>query len=99
MSRIMNAGPAGARVVDRFHPPTTREPTLVLDVDLLDPLPTITGGAFGRAWLLLRVGDVRVGELRLAVPDRGLDSAAVGSAVAARYGQVRSRSRGRISPA
>jgi hypothetical protein len=90
--------------VDRMQSSVTWEPTLVRDVDLLEPMPEIPGGAVARAWLMLRVGGVPVGDLRLVVPDRGLSSADVGTAVAARLGQdrpdqVRSRRRGRISPA
>jgi hypothetical protein len=111
MSRIMNPGPPGRRLVHRQPIPDQRrrEPTLVLDVDLLAPLPDIPGGAVARAWLMIRVGGVAVGRLVLGVPEEGLDSAAVGAAIAARIGtdrrrpvpgaddQDRSRSRGRIS--
>jgi hypothetical protein len=65
------------------------EPTLVLQVDLREPLPDIAGGAVTRAWLLLRVGDVPVGELLLGVPENGLRGADIGGAIAARIGAQR----------
>jgi hypothetical protein len=85
------------------------EPTLVLEVDLRDPLPDIAGGTVSRVWLLLRVGGVAVGGLFLGVPGNGLRSADIGAAVAARIGarrrgapahadaQPRSRRRGSTS--
>lgn len=86
-----------------------REPTLVLDVDLREPLPDIAGGVVTRAWLMLRVGGVAVGELLIPVPEKGLSGADLGRAVAARIGsrrraeppasdaQPRSRNRGSTS--
>ncbi|MCA2214831.1 hypothetical protein [Jidongwangia harbinensis] len=86
-----------------------REPTLVLEVDLREPLPDIAGGAVTRVWMLLRVGGVAVGELLLGVPENGLRGADIGVAIAARIGaqrrgapmssdaQPRSRRRGNTS--
>ena len=87
-----------------------REPTVVLDIDLDEPLPGVTGGAVTRAWLILRSGGQDVGELVIAVPDGGLTPGEIGAAIAARVGvrrrrstrragddQARSRSRGSTS--
>jgi hypothetical protein len=86
-----------------------REPTLVLEVDLREPLPDVAGGTVSRVWLLLRVGGVAVGELLLGVPGTGLRGADIGAAIAARIGaqrrgapmasdaQPRSRRRGNTS--
>lgn len=112
MSRTMNPGPPGPCLVQRELPDRTerREPTLVRDVDLREPLPDLPGGTVTRAWLLMRVGGVAVGELLVAVPENGLRSAEVGAAIAGLLGagrrrpapeqvnrQPRERSRGRIS--
>ncbi len=72
--------------------PEPREPTLVLEVDLARPLPEVAGGVVTRAWLLLRVGDVPVGDLLVTVPATGLGPADVGAAIAARIGARRRRS-------
>ncbi len=90
--------------------PEPGEPTLVLEVDLAAPLPEIAGGTVTRVWLLLRIGDVPVGDLLVTVPEKGLGPADVGAAIAARIGarprrsarrssdaQARSRRRGRTS--
>ena len=81
----------------------------MLEVDLREPLPDVAGGAVTRVWLLLRVGDVPVGELLLGVPGKGLRGADIGGAIAARIGaqrrgapahpdaQPRSRRRGNTS--
>jgi hypothetical protein len=84
----------------------------VCDVDLRDPLPAISGGTVTRAWLLMRSGGVAVGELLVAVPEKGLRSEEVGALIARRLGtgrgrpaprragwdrQDRRRNRGRIS--
>jgi hypothetical protein len=112
MSRTMNPGPPGPCLVRRELPGRAerREPTLVRDVDLREPLPDLPGGGVTRAWLLMRVGGVAVGELLIAVPENGLRSDEVGVAIAGRLGagrrrpapervtgQPRERSRGRIS--
>jgi hypothetical protein len=81
--RQRNAGP------DAGGP---REPTLVLQVDLVRPLPDVAGGVVTRVWLLLRIGDVPVGDLLVPVPERGLRPADLGAAVAARVGARRRRS-------
>jgi hypothetical protein len=106
----MNPGPPpGPGLVHRAPPARRRQPTLVRDVDLRDPLPDIAGGVVTRALLVIRVGGVAVGRLLLAVPEKGLDARQVGQAVASRVGAVRrraapsrdgqprSRSRGRMS--
>jgi hypothetical protein len=82
-------------------------PTLVREIDLREPLPDLPGGTVRQAWLMLRVGDMGVGELRVRVPERGLGAAELGAAIAARLGakrrrgpadpQARSRNRGRMS--
>lgn len=74
-----------------------REPTLALEVDLAGPLPEIAGGTVTRVWLLLRIGDVPVGDLLIGVPERGLRPADVGAAIAARIGARRRRSARRAS--
>ena len=74
-----------------------REPTLVLEVDLAQPLPDIAGGVVTRVWLLLRVGPVPVGDLLVAVPEAGLRPAGVGAAIAARIGARRRRRARRAS--
>jgi hypothetical protein len=91
MSRTMNPGPPGPCLVRRELPGRTerREPTLVRDVDLREPLPDLPGGAVTRAWLLMRVGGVAVGELLVAVPENGLRSEEVGAAIAGRLGAGR----------
>jgi hypothetical protein len=61
----------------------------VLEVDLREPLPDIAGGTVTRAWLLLRVGGVSVGELLVGVPVEGLRGADIGGAIAARIGAQR----------
>ncbi len=71
---------------------TAREPTLVLEVDLALPLPDVAGGVVTRVWLLLRVGDVPVGDLLVPVPETGLSAADLSAAVAARVGVRRRRS-------
>jgi hypothetical protein len=68
-----------------------REPTLVRDVDLREPLPDIPGGALTRAWLLMRVGGVAVGRLLVAVPENGLRSEDLGAVIARRVGADRRR--------
>ena len=86
------------------------EPTVVLDIDLHEPLPGISGGAVTRAWLMLRIGSAGVGELVVTVPVGGLTPGEVGAVIAARVGprwrrsprwaqdgQARSRSRGSTS--
>jgi hypothetical protein len=87
----MNPGPPGPCLLRRELPGRTerREPTLVRDVDLGEPLPDLPGGAVTRAWLLMRVGGVAVGELLVAVPENGLRSAEVGVAIAGRLGAGR----------
>lgn len=102
------ARPTG--LIPRQREPEQPEPTVVVGVDLREPMPDIAGGAVTRAWLLLRIGPVPIGELLLRVPPEGLTSAQAGAAVAARIGarrriarrasdgQPRSRKRGRISP-
>jgi hypothetical protein len=72
---------------------TAREPTLVLEVDLALPLPDVAGGVVTRVWLLLRIGDVAVGELLVPVPENGLSPAGLGAAVAARIGERRRAAR------
>ncbi len=72
-----------------------REPTLVLDIDLHEPLPGITGGVVTRAWLMLRTGNRGVGELVIAVPETGLTPGEIGAAIAARVGARRRRSQNR----
>jgi hypothetical protein len=71
------------------------EPTLVLDIDMHEPLPAISGGVVTRAWLLLRVGSAGVGELFIAVPPGGLTPGEIGAAIAARIGARRRRPRRR----
>jgi hypothetical protein len=64
-----------------------RRAALIREIDLGEPMPAIEGGrGIGQAWLLLRFGDVAVGDLATRVPENGLTSAEVGAAVAARYG-------------
>ena len=77
--------------------PEPREPTLVLDVDLAAPLPAVAGGVVTRVWLLLRIGDVAIGELLVTVPETGLPPAGVGAAIAARIGSRRRRAARRAS--
>ena len=84
--------PRGAPV-----PEPPREPTLALEVDLAGPLPEIAGGTVTRVWLLLRIGDVPVGDLLIGVPEKGLSPADVGAAIAARIGARRRRSARRAS--
>jgi hypothetical protein len=74
-----------------------REPTVVLDIDLDEPLPGVTGGAVTRAWLMLRTGSKGVGELVIAVPAGGLTPGEIGAAIAARVGAGRRRSRKRAA--
>jgi len=69
-----------------------REPAVVLDIDLHEPLPGITGGVVTRAWLMLRSGSAGVGELLIAVPAGGLTPGEIGVAIAARVGARRRRS-------
>ena len=100
MSRIINPGPAaprgfwqgrsGDRPVPRPRVPA--EPTVVVGVDLAEPLPDIAGGTVTRAWLLLRLGTVPVGELLVRVPEKGLSSAEAGALIAERIGARRRRS-------
>jgi hypothetical protein len=73
------------------QPGGPREPTLVLEVDLTRPLPEVAGGVMTRVWLLLRIGDVPVGDLLVPVPETGLSAADLGAAVAARVGVRRRR--------
>jgi hypothetical protein len=80
--------------VPRQHPP---EPTVVVGVDLREPLPDIAGGAVTRAWLLLRIGPVPVGDLLLHIPPEGLSSAQAGAAIAAQIGARRRRTARRAS--
>ena len=77
--------------------PEPAEPTVVVGVDLREPLPDIAGGAVTRAWLLLRIGPVPVGELLVRVPPEGLSSAQAGAAIAARIGARRRRTARRAS--
>jgi hypothetical protein len=108
----MNPGPPGPCLVRRDVPDRSerRAPTLVRDVDLREPLPDIPGGVLTRAWLLMRVGGVAVGQLLVAVPENGLRSEDLGAVIARRVGadrrrpapdkmnrQLRERNRGRIS--
>ena len=72
--------------------PEGREPTLVLDIDLHEPLPGISGGVVTRAWLMLRNGGAGAGELVIAVPAGGLTPGEIGAAIAARIGASRRRS-------
>lgn len=67
------------------------EPTLVLQVDLTAPLPEVDGGVVTRAWLLLRVGGVPIGDLVVTVPAGGLSAADIGAAIAGRIGARRRR--------
>jgi hypothetical protein len=115
MSRAMNPGPPGRYITERADAAerragTGRQPTLIREVDLLEPLPAIGGGVVTRTLLLIRVGAVAVGSLLLVVPSEGLPGAELGAAIAARIGarrrrpqnrdtQTRSRSRGRMSSA
>jgi hypothetical protein len=124
VSRAVHAGRPGTATVQRppagpgpwFHAGADRSPagelTLIRELDLHRPLPSFRGGEWTRVWLLVRLGDRIVGELLLRVPEKGLTSAAIGAAVAARFGaearpaggrardaQPRSRSRGRIRSA
>lgn len=71
--------------------PEDREATLVREVNLTQPLPRIPGGPVTRARLLLRLGDVAVGDLLVPVPAGGLAPADVGAAIAARIGARRPR--------
>jgi hypothetical protein len=100
MSRIMNPGPPPPPALRQgrsgerpFPVPRQRmpEPTVVVGVDLAEPLPDIAGGVVGRAWLLLRIGPVPVGELLVRVPPEGLSSAQAGALIAARIGARRQR--------
>jgi hypothetical protein len=74
-----------------------REPAVVLDIDLDEPLPAITGGAVSRAWLMLRTGDKSVGELVINVPAGGLTPGEIGAAIAAQVGARRRRSHKRAA--
>lgn len=67
------------------------EPTLVLQVDLTAPMPEVTGGVVTRAWLLLRVAGVPIGDLMLTVPATGLTAEDIGAAIATRIGARRRR--------
>lgn len=69
-----------------------REPAVVLDIDLHEPLPGIADGAVTRVWLMLRIGSASVGELVIAVPASGLTPGEIGAAIAARIGARRRRS-------
>lgn len=71
--------------------PAPTEPTVVVGVDLCEPLPDIAGGAVTRAWLLLRIGPVPIGDLLVPVPPEGLSSAQAGAVIAARIGAQRRR--------
>jgi hypothetical protein len=79
--------------IPRQRAPEPPEPTVVVGVDLREPLPDIAGGAVTRAWLLLRIGSVPIGELLLRVPPEGLTSAQAGAEIAARIGARRRRAR------
>jgi hypothetical protein len=70
---------------------------VVLDIDLDEPLPGVTGGAITRAWLMLRTGGKGVGELVIAVPAGGLTPGEIGAAIAARVGAGRRRSQKRAA--
>jgi hypothetical protein len=61
-------------------------PTLVRDLDLRDGFPAFRGDVVGRVLLLVRFGDIAVGQLVMALPAEGLTGAEVGAAVAARFG-------------
>lgn len=74
-----------------------REPTVVLDIDLHEPLPGVSGGVVTRAWLMLRIGSASVGELVIAVPAGGLTPGEIGAAIAARVGARRRRSQKRAA--
>ena len=79
------------------RPADEREPTLVLDVDLHEPLPGISGGVVTRAWLMLRIDGTSVGELVIAVPAGGLTPGEVGAAIAAQTGARQRRSQRRAA--
>jgi hypothetical protein len=79
------------------RPRAGREPTVVVDIDLNEPLPGVTGGAVTRAWLMMRIGSRGVGELLIAVPAGGLTPGEIGAAIAAQVGARRRRSRKRAA--
>jgi hypothetical protein len=87
----LQARQPGARHRDAGH----REPTLVLDVDLREPLPDVAGGTVTRVWLMLRLGGAAVGDLLLDVPQEGLCGAGLGAVIAARIGARRRPERAR----
>lgn len=78
-------------LVPRQRAAERSEPTVVVGIDLNEPLPDIAGGVVTRAWLLLRVGPVPVGDLLVRVPPEGLSSAEAGALIAARIGARRRR--------
>jgi hypothetical protein len=104
MSRSMGAGGPGPWSPRPAPRPPERidrgEPVLVRELDLREPPAPIDGGATTtRVWLLLRFGDVAVGDLAVAVPAKGLTGAEVGAAVARRVGTRWRRTAGGDVPA
>ncbi|MFG1610528.1 hypothetical protein [Actinoplanes sp. NPDC049265] len=85
--------PAAPGPLPRQRTPDRPEPTVVVGVDLSRPLPDIAGGSVTLAWLLLRIGEVPIGELLLRVPPEGLSAAQAGAAIAARIGARRRSAR------
>lgn len=85
--------------------PADRVPAVVLDVEMTEPLPTITprdpgGRPVDKAWLLIRAGTEPLGRLILDIPDGGLLPADLETAIAAEFdAALRSRiGPGRAAP-